>query len=90
MEAMTSFAEEAFDDLLADGMTANDIAVELGVTIAVATQLEARELQLGALIRSPEYWSAPDDDAASERRRAAFRAAQMCDNAHQEPRASDH
>lgn len=83
MEAAMALAEEAFENLLEEGITVNDVAIELAVTHAVAAQLLSRELPLSALIRSAEYRSASDEDASSMRRRAAFRAAQIGDDADQ-------
>ena len=74
MEAATSLAEETFEDLIEKGMTVDDVAVELGVTYAVAAQLRSRELPLRALIHSAEYRSASDEGASPERRRAASQA----------------
>lgn len=72
------FAEAAFARR-AHGATADEIAVELGVTHDVATRLLAGHLPLGALIRSAEY--SADDAHAVARRRAAFRDAAVDENA---------
>lgn len=84
-EAAISLAEEAFENWRSEGITVDRVAVELGITYAVAERLQSRELALRALICSAEYRSSSDEDASFAKRQAAFHAAQTGNDIGEQP-----